>query len=124
MSTSRAAKFTATKVVERVPCRAGSACSPGAWSTVKSGFMVASSSGAGAEEHVVGKEVVPRASGHHPDVDPGLRILSGPGIPDEELPLVQVGHHVGPEGVEVLLGEGHVHLPPVHVAPPPRAPGR
>ena len=65
------------------------------------------------EEHVLGKEVVPRLLGDDPDRQPVVGVRSRVAVEDEEVLVRHVGLGLGEEPVEALGVEG-----PVDVAPP------
>ena len=64
------------------------------------------------QEHVAREQVVPRELVHHPDRHLVLRVGAAPGVEDEQVLVLEVGHHVLVQGVELRLVDRLVHRRP------------
>src|SRR5829696_6178345 len=110
MRIMRRARSRTMNVPVRVPWRAGSAWSSGAWSTVKFASKVARSAGSG-RMNMFRTNAMCHAHGEAVG-----RVRAAVEVLDVQLVArVEVGAHVGEQRVEVRLGDGLVHLAPVDV---------
>ncbi len=67
------------------------------------------------QKHVAGKKIVPGELVHDADRYPVLRVGAAPGVEDEQVLVLGVGHHVAVQEVELRLLDRLVYRAPVDV---------